>query len=64
MSRRSAADEGPPESDRMPGAPHPRETEHLFGHAAAEADFLDAYREGRLPQAWLIGGLDDRGVAQ
>ncbi len=62
MSRRPAA-EGPPESDRLPGAPHPRETEHLFGHADAEADFLAAYREGRLPQAWLIGGREGIGKA-
>lgn len=62
MSRR-AADEGPPESDRLPDAPHPRETEHLFGHAGAEAEFLDAYREGRLPQAWLIGGREGIGKA-
>ncbi len=63
MSRRAAADEGPPESDALPGAPHPRETEHLFGHAAAEHDFLEAYREGRLPQAWLIGGREGIGKA-
>ncbi len=63
MSRRAAVDEGPPESDVLPGAPHPRETEHLFGHAAAEQDFLDAYREGRLPQAWLIGGREGIGKA-
>lgn len=63
MSRRSAADEGPPESDRLPSAPHPRETEHLYGHAAAEAEFLDAYREDRLPQAWLIGGREGVGKA-
>jgi DNA polymerase III subunit delta' len=63
MSRRASASEGPPESDRLPGAPHPRETERLFGHAAAEADFLDAYRENRLPQAWLIGGREGIGKA-
>lgn len=63
MSRRSAADGAPPESDVLPGAPHPRETEHLFGHSAAESDFLNAYREGRLPQAWLIGGREGIGKA-
>lgn len=62
MSRR-AIDEGPPESDRLPGAPHPRDTQHLIGHAAAEAEFLTAYREGRLPQAWLIGGREGIGKA-
>ena len=63
MSRRASADEGPPESDQLPSAPHPRDTEQLFGHAAAEAEFLEAYREGRLPQAWLIGGREGIGKA-
>ncbi|MFN3890374.1 MAG: DNA polymerase III subunit delta' [Beijerinckiaceae bacterium] len=63
MSRRSPVDEAPPESDRLPGAPHPRETERLFGHVAAEAEFLTAYREARLPQAWLIGGREGIGKA-
>lgn len=62
MSRRAVV-EGPPESDVLPGAPHPRDTERLFGHSAAERDFLDAYREGRLPQAWLIGGREGIGKA-
>lgn len=61
MSRRN--EEAPPESDRFEDAPHPRETTALFGHAAAEAEFLDAYRGGRLPQAWLIGGREGIGKA-
>ena len=28
----------------------------LFGHAEAEQALLEAYRSGRLPHAWLIGG--------
>ena len=28
----------------------------LFGHAEAEQTLLDAYRGGRIPHAWLIGG--------
>ena len=36
--------------------PHPRETSELFGHAEAEQTLLDAYRGGRMPHAWLIGG--------
>jgi DNA polymerase-3 subunit delta' len=36
--------------------PHPRETAALFGHAEAERALLDAYRGGRIPHAWLIGG--------
>ena len=35
---------------------HPRETNVLFGHAEAERTLLDAYRGGRIPHAWLIGG--------
>ena len=38
------------------GLPHPRETTELFGHTEAERTLLDAYRSGRVPHAWLIGG--------
>src|SRR5215217_7653156 len=31
-------------------------TSELFGHAEAEQTLLDAYRGGRIPHAWLIGG--------
>jgi DNA polymerase-3 subunit delta' len=34
----------------------PRETTDLFGHAEAERTLLDAYRSGRVPHGWLIGG--------
>jgi DNA polymerase III subunit delta' len=44
-------------------APHPRETTVFFGHAAAERALLDAYRGGRIPHAWLIGGLPGIGKA-
>ena len=40
--------------------PHPRATTALFGHAEAERTLLDAYRSGRMPHAWLIGG--ERGI--
>jgi DNA polymerase III subunit delta' len=36
--------------------PPPRETAVLFGHRDAERTLLEAYRGGRLPHAWLIGG--------
>ena len=42
--------------------PHPRETLSLYGHAEAEQAFLDAYRGGRMPHAWLIGG--PRGIGK
>ena len=41
---------------------HPRETQHLFGHAEAEHALLEAYRSGRIPHAWLIGG--PRGIGK
>jgi DNA polymerase III subunit delta' len=34
----------------------PRETTALFGHHDAEMALLNAYRSGRIPHAWLIGG--------
>jgi DNA polymerase III subunit delta' len=42
--------------------PHPRETAGLFGHAEAEQALLEAYRGGRIPHAWLIGG--ERGLGK
>ena len=51
-----------PEPDRVEGAPHPRETVQLQGHAAAQATFLQAYNGGRLHHAWLITG--PRGVGK
>jgi DNA polymerase-3 subunit delta' len=41
----------------------PRRTATLFGHQAAEAALLDAYRGGRMAHAWLIGGLPGIGKA-
>jgi DNA polymerase-3 subunit delta' len=43
--------------------PHPRETHDFFGHAEAEQMLLDAYRGGRIPHAWLIGGPSGIGKA-
>jgi DNA polymerase-3 subunit delta' len=43
--------------------PHPRETTALFGHRDAEATLLNAYRGGRIPHAWLIGGAQGIGKA-
>lgn len=48
--------------DQVEGAPHPRETPHLFGHETAEAAFLEAYNSGRLHHGWLITG--PRGVGK
>ncbi len=44
-------------------APHPRETHVLLGHEEAEQTLLDAYRSGRIPHAWLVGGAPGIGKA-
>ena len=41
----------------------PRETTDLFGHREAEMALLNAYRSGRIPHAWLIGGAQGIGKA-
>lgn len=51
------------EPDRVPGAPHPRETQAIFGHAPAEAEFLAAFAAGRLHSGWLIAGPQGIGKA-
>jgi DNA polymerase-3 subunit delta' len=43
--------------------PHPRTTQAFFGHAGAEQALLEAYRGGRIPHAWLIGGPQGIGKA-
>jgi DNA polymerase III subunit delta' len=43
--------------------PHPRETLQWFGHDEAERALLEAYRGGRMPHAWLIGGPPGIGKA-
>jgi DNA polymerase III subunit delta' len=42
---------------------HPRETPDLFGHRDVETALLTAYRSGRIPHAWLIGGAQGIGKA-
>jgi len=42
---------------------HPRETSELFGHREAETALLSAYRSGKTPHAWLIGGAQGIGKA-
>jgi DNA polymerase-3 subunit delta' len=57
------AEGGLPEADRAGGALHPRQNMSFVGHAAAERAFLDAYRTGRMPHAWIIGGPEGVGKA-
>ncbi|MFN4203339.1 MAG: DNA polymerase III subunit delta' [Tabrizicola sp.] len=52
-----------PEPDRLEGAPHPRETPVLRGQSAAEAEFLRAWRSGRLHHAWMLTGPKGVGKA-
>jgi DNA polymerase-3 subunit delta' len=49
--------------DETDEAPPPRATTVLFGHAAAEAALLAAYRSGRVPHAFLIAGPKGVGKA-
>ena len=55
--------DAPPEPDRIDGAPHPRDTAHLFGQSAAEATFLAAHTTQRLHHAWMITGPKGVGKA-
>jgi len=50
-------------ADSEIAAPHPRETNVLFGHQEAEAALLTAYKSGRIPHAWLLGGAQGIGKA-
>ena len=43
--------------------PHPRDSYDLFGQGEAESALLAAYRSGRIPHAWLIGGPQGIGKA-
>ncbi len=51
-----------PEPDKLDGAPHPRDTTELIGHADQEAAFLEAASDGKLHHAWLLTG--PRGVGK
>ncbi|MBL6936466.1 MAG: DNA polymerase III subunit delta' [Alphaproteobacteria bacterium] len=61
--RRSAKTEDVPETDRLEGFPHPRETFTLAGQHAALTRAARAIRTGHPPQAWLITGPPGVGKA-
>ena len=68
MSRRPRAaepddGEAPPDADRLEGFPHPRETFHLAGQAAAETELAAALASGRMHHAWLLTGREGIGKA-
>ena len=52
-----------PDADDSAAWPLPRITSALFGHGEAERALLEAYRTGRIPHAWLIGGPPGIGKA-
>lgn len=62
MAKR-ARSEDVPETDRIEGFSHPRETVRLVGHDAALARVSRAIRSGRPPQGWLISGPPGVGKA-
>ncbi|MGE0742933.1 MAG: DNA polymerase III subunit delta' [Hyphomonadaceae bacterium] len=51
------------ETDKEPGAPHPRETFGFVGHEAEENALAEALRGGRMHHAWLIAGTKGLGKA-
>ena len=51
------------EDEEADGAPPPRETLQWFGNEEAERALLEAYRSGRMPHAWVIGGPPGIGKA-
>src|SRR3984893_16416662 len=53
----------PRHTEASAAIPHPRETMSLFGHREAELALLNAYRSGRIPHAWLLGGAQGIGKA-
>jgi DNA polymerase-3 subunit delta' len=58
-----AATDPRPEPDRLEGAPHPRETQVVFGHSDQQAEFLRAFNTGRLHHAWMLTGPKGVGKA-
>lgn len=48
--------------DQIEGAPHPRDTQQIFGQNGAQKAFLDAFATGRLHHAWLLTG--PRGIGK
>jgi DNA polymerase-3 subunit delta' len=58
-----AATEPLPDPDRLEGAPHPRTTQVLYGHADQEAEFLRTFSSGRLHHAWMLTGPKGVGKA-
>jgi DNA polymerase-3 subunit delta' len=58
-----AASDPLPEPDRLEGAPHPRQTQVLLGHAHQQEEFLRIFTSGRLHHAWMLTGPKGVGKA-
>jgi DNA polymerase-3 subunit delta' len=56
------AEDQRPETDQEQGAPHPRHTREMIGHALAEAELAAAIK-GRMHHAWLLVGPKGVGKA-
>lgn len=56
-------DKPAPETDKEPGAAHPRETYSFVGHEAEETALADALQGGRMHHAWLLAGPKGLGKA-
>ena len=63
MATKRRRDAEIPETDRLSGFPHPRETPAFVGHADVLARAARAVRSGRPPQGWLITGPPGIGKA-
>lgn len=57
------AEKPAPETDKEPGAPHPRETFEFFGHDAEERAIAEALAGARMHHAWLLAGPKGLGKA-
>ena len=52
-----------PESDRISGVAHPKDSDLLFGHSIAEAQVLEAFNLSRMQHAWMLTGPKGIGKA-
>ncbi|MEO0357832.1 MAG: DNA polymerase III subunit delta', partial [Pseudomonadota bacterium] len=52
-----------PEPDRLPDAPHPKETAQLFGQDEAIQTILDALNSDKVHHAWMLTGPHGIGKA-
>ena len=53
----------PPESDRISGVAHPKDSDLLFGHSIIEDQVLEAFNSSRMQHAWMITGPKGIGKA-